>query len=74
MENITYEQAMKRLEEIVEKLESNEVSLDESIDLFQEGMNLTKICNKKIEGIEKKVAKIMNDGQLEDIKEDDLGE
>ena len=52
MENITFEEAMKRLEEIVAALENNQVSLEKSVDLFQEGIKLSKICNDKLEDLE----------------------
>ena len=67
MENITFEQAMNRLEEIVSALENNQMSLEKSVELFQEGIQLTKLCNDKLEGIENKVAKILVDGKLEDL-------
>ncbi|MBS5587210.1 MAG: exodeoxyribonuclease VII small subunit [[Clostridium] spiroforme] len=67
MENITFEQAMKRLEEIVSALEDNQISLEKSVELFQEGIQLTKLCNDKLEGIENKVAKILVDGKLQDL-------
>lgn len=67
MENITFEQAMNRLEEIVSALENNQISLEKSVELFQEGVQLTKLCNDKLEGIENKVAKILVDGKLEDL-------
>ena len=67
MENITFEQAMNRLEEIVSALENNQISLEKSVELFQEGIELTKLCNDKLEGIENKVAKILVDGKLEDL-------
>ena len=67
MENITFEQAMNRLEEIVSALENNQISLETSVELFQEGIQLTKLCNDKLEGIENKVAKILVDGKLEDL-------
>ena len=67
MENITFEQAMNRLEEIVSALENNQISLEKSVELFQEGIQLTKLCNDKLEGIENKVAKILVDGKLEDL-------
>ena len=66
MENISFEEAMKRLEEIVAALENNQVSLEKSVDLFQEGIKLSKICNDKLNGIEDKVAKILIDDKLED--------
>ena len=61
MDNITFEQAMIRLEEIID-------SLEKSVDLFQEGIKLSKICSDKLAGIEDKVAKILVDGKLEDLK------
>lgn len=68
MDNITFEQAMSRLEEIIAALENNQISLEKSIDLFQEGIKLSKICSDKLAGIEDKVAKILVDGKLEDLK------
>ena len=68
MDNITFEQAMSRLEEIIAALENNQISLEKSVDLFQEGIKLSKICSDKLAGIEDKVAKILVDGKLEDLK------
>ena len=68
MDNITFEQAMSRLEEIIVALENNQISLEKSVDLFQEGIKLSKICSDKLAGIEDKVAKILVDGKLEDLK------
>ena len=68
MDNITFELAMSRLEEIIAALENNQISLEKSVDLFQEGINLSKICSDKLAGIEDKVAKILVDGKLEDLK------
>lgn len=68
MDNITFEQAMKRLEEIINILEDSQTSLEKSVELFQEGIKLSKICSDKLVGIEDKVAKILVDGKLEDLK------
>ncbi len=68
MDNITFEQAMSRLEEIIAALENNQISLEKSVDLFQEGIKLSKICSDKLAGIEDKVAKILVDGKLEALK------
>ena len=68
MDNITFEQAMSRLEEIIAALENNQISLEKSVDLFQEGIKLSKICSDKLAGIEDKVAKSLVDGKLEDLK------
>ena len=68
MDNITFEQAMSRLEEIIAALENNQISLEKSVDLFQEGIKLSKICSDKLAGMEDKVAKLLVDGKLEDLK------
>lgn len=67
MDKMTFEQAMTRLEEIIKSLESDQTSLEHSVDLFQEGIALTKLCSGKLENIENKVAKIVVDGKLEDF-------
>lgn len=46
--NLTFEEAMNKMEEIVKKLERNDLPLEESIELFQLGMKLSKICSKKL--------------------------
>ncbi len=51
----TYEEAAERLEEIVEKLENSDVSLEESINLYKEGMELTLLCRQKLEAVRQEV-------------------
>lgn len=68
MENMTFEQAMKRLEEIVKLLEDNTTSLDNSVELFQEGIQLSKYCSDKLISVEDKVSKILINGELKDFK------
>jgi len=58
-EEITFEDAMKRLEEIVETLGEGNLSLEDSLKMFQEGMDLCKVCNKKLDEAEYKVEKLM---------------
>ena len=63
----TFETALKRLEEIVELLERSETPLDQSIDLYEEGVELSRFCASKLKGAEvrfKKLAKL-SDGQFE---------
>lgn len=67
MEKKTFEQAMSRLEEIIKLLENNQTSLENSVELFQEGITLTKLCSDKLQTIENKVAKILVDDTLEDL-------
>lgn len=52
---ITYEKAMSRLEEIVSLLEKSEITLDESMKLFEEGTKLTAFCSKKLSEAEQKI-------------------
>ncbi|MBE6817382.1 MAG: exodeoxyribonuclease VII small subunit [Ruminococcaceae bacterium] len=60
-DNMTYEEAVKRLDEIVSLLEQNEVSLDESLALFEEGTKLTAFCTKKLNEAKAKITEIEKD-------------
>lgn len=53
-----FEEAFERLEEIVAKLESGEVALEESLDLYTEGMTLVKFCNQKLTVARDKIEKL----------------
>lgn len=62
---LTFEEAMKQLEEIVEKLEEGNVPLEQAISFFQEGMRLSKWCHDKLQHAEKQMEYILReDGQL----------
>ena len=54
-----FEKAMKRLEEIVHKLEEGELSLEESLKIFEEGINLSKFLTRKLSEAEAKVQKLI---------------
>ena len=58
--NFSFEQALKRLEEIVETLEGGNIALEESIKIYQEGIALSKLCSGMLEEAEGKVMAIMN--------------
>lgn len=64
MANLNFENSLKELETIVSKLESGQVSLEESIDLYQRGLELYGTCYKKLQDAEKLIVKI-NDEQKE---------
>ena len=64
MKDMTYEKAIARLEHIIEQLENNEIPLEESIALFQEGIELSQYCDDKLKNIQEKVARIYEEGQL----------
>jgi exodeoxyribonuclease VII small subunit len=55
---LSFEQALKRLEEIVRKLESGEASLDESIELYGEGDRLKQQCEARLQAAQAKIEKI----------------
>ena len=57
-EELTYEKAVKRLEEIVDLLEKNEAPLDESMKLFEEGTKLAAFCNEKLINAKQKITEI----------------
>lgn len=54
-EDLNFETAIKKLEEIAEVLEKGELPLDESVKKFEEGIELSKKCNKILEDSEKKI-------------------
>ena len=56
-----FEEAMERLENIVESLESGDLSLEESLKIFEEGMKLVNFCSKKLEEAEQKVSMLIKD-------------
>lgn len=68
---LTFEKAMKRLEEIVKKLDEGEIPLEESIKIFEEGMELVNFCHNKLLEVEKKVEEIMKKSEGKSIKETD---
>jgi exodeoxyribonuclease VII small subunit len=56
-----FEAAMARLEEIVQELEKGDVPLEQSLKLFEEGIKLSGICNKRLEEAERKVEILLKD-------------
>lgn len=58
-----FEGAFQKLETIVAKLENEEISLDESLKLFEEGVSLSRFCHSKLEEIEKKIETIVADSK-----------
>lgn len=57
----TFEEALERLEEIVDKLEDGETTLDESIEFFQEGRKLGRQCAEQLAAVEKKARLLLED-------------
>ena len=57
----TFESAMKQLESIVHELESGDLTLDQALKKFQEGVKLSEFCSKKLDETEKKVSILLKD-------------
>jgi len=55
LQEVSFEEAMERLEDIVSQLENGDVPLEKAIDLFQEGMKMSQLCGAKLEQVEKKI-------------------
>ncbi len=66
----TIEENFASIEETIQKLESKDISLEESFALYQKGMATLKQCNEQINTVEKKVQVISQDGTLADFKEE----
>jgi exodeoxyribonuclease VII small subunit len=61
MAKVTFETAMKQLEQIVQDLETGDLSLEDSIKKFEEGIKISKFCSAKLEETEKKIKILLND-------------
>jgi exodeoxyribonuclease VII small subunit len=69
MAKANFEDNMKKLEEIVDELEKGELNLDDSISKFEDGIKLSKECNKILEDAEKKITILLEkDGNIEEEK------
>lgn len=63
----SFESQIENLEKIVEELENGELSLDESVSKFEEGIKISKECNKTLEEAEKKITILINnDGETKE--------
>lgn len=62
-----FEKEIEKLETIVTELEKGDLSLDESVKKFEEGINISKECNKMLETAEKKISILLEtDGEIEE--------
>jgi len=61
MANLTFEKAMKKLEQIVRELESGDQPLEKAIKKFEEGVQLSKFCSEKLDETEQKVTLLLKD-------------
>jgi exodeoxyribonuclease VII small subunit len=65
-EEIKFEDALARLEEIVQNLEGGNLPLEESLALYEEGMRLSSICSKKLNEAELKIQVLTKDLTVND--------
>lgn len=73
MAEIKFEDAFKKLEKIVEELESGKLSLDDSLKRYEEGVKLSRSCHKTLQAAQKKVqllSKKGDDWQLKNFEDD----
>ncbi|WP_026689322.1 exodeoxyribonuclease VII small subunit [Alteribacter aurantiacus] len=62
----TFEGAMEELQEVVEKLEEGNVPLEQAIEMFKDGMELSKYCHERLQKVEAQMDQILNeDGEIE---------
>jgi exodeoxyribonuclease VII small subunit len=66
MAELKFEGSFKKLEKIVEQLESGDLELDQALKLYEEGIKLSRFCTKKLQEAEKKVQQLTRgkDGML----------
>ncbi len=61
MSEMKFEKAMSRLEKIVEELESGDLDIDKSLEIFEEGIRMSRLCSKKLNEAEAKIEKLTKD-------------
>jgi exodeoxyribonuclease VII small subunit len=61
----TFESGIERLEAIVEELEDGDLTLDDALKKFQEGIKISRFCSKKLDETEKKIAILLKDEEGE---------
>jgi len=64
-----FEKAFQQLEKIVQRLEGEELPLDESLQLFEEGIRLSRFCHQRLEEVEKKIETILADAKGQPMTE-----
>jgi exodeoxyribonuclease VII small subunit len=60
-ENFDFNKGLSELEQIVKQMDSADLSLDESLKLFEKGISLTKLCQKALQDAEAKISLLIND-------------
>ena len=68
-EKLSLEQILEQLDGTIEKLQSGDVSLEESFELYKKGMDYVKQCSETIDQVEKKVLMLNQEGTLDELEE-----
>lgn len=68
MAKLSFEKAMEQLEKIVQEMESGDLTLENALKKFEEGIKLSRYCTQKLEDTEKKITLLMEqaDGSIEE--------
>ena len=61
MSELEFEKAMTRLENIVDELERGDLDIDNSLEIFEEGIKMSRLCTKKLNEAEAKIQKLTKD-------------
>ena len=69
MGEIKFEKAIQRLEKIVDDLEKGELDIDKSLEIFEEGIKMSRVCSKKLNEAEAKIEKLTRDKKGELVSE-----
>ena len=69
MGEIKFEKAIQRLEKIVDDLETGELDIDKSLEIFEEGIKMSRVCSKKLSEAEAKIEKLTRDKKGELVAE-----
>lgn len=67
-EKLTFEQAYAQLEEIVSRLESGDLTLEESVTLYERGQQLAKQCGQMLDSAELRVQQLTGDGEIKPLE------
>ena len=63
-----FEEALQKLDEIVRRMESGDLSLEESLKAFEEGVKLARFCSRKLDEAERRVEILLNEDEAQTVK------
>ena len=67
--NVKIEEKFEEIDRIIASLEANEITLDESFELYKKGIDIIKDCNKEIEKVEKQIIILQEDNEENSVEE-----